>query len=53
MRQTPGRILAGGTPMAPLVGNLSNSVDRPVVDRTGVSANGQKAERFAKQAPIA
>ena len=39
MRQAPGRILAGGVPMAPLVGNLSNFVDRLVVDRTGLKGN--------------
>jgi uncharacterized protein (TIGR03435 family) len=39
MRQAPGRILAGGVPMAPLVGNLSNFVNRVVVDRTGLTGN--------------
>jgi uncharacterized protein (TIGR03435 family) len=39
MRQAPGRIQAGGVPMAPLVGNLSNFVDRLVVDRTGLKGN--------------
>jgi uncharacterized protein (TIGR03435 family) len=39
MRQSPGRILAGGVQMAPLVETLSNFMDRLVVDRTGLKGN--------------